>query len=151
VKKPNDELSHIIGLSTKDQKQQERITAHNKKTPIISIKDINPHFLYISIKNKLTIKISLNDRVFVSAISTLESAGLGTVRRILHPLTNESYNLHEHFIDLTYLVELDSKHTTHKVVQRNIAKMKDQTLQFPKEPIHYLRCEIFDIYQCSQY
>ena len=150
VTKSKNEFFDIVGLSTKDQKQQERITAHNKRTPIMSIKDINPDFLYISIKNNLIIKISPNDRVFVSATSTVESVGLGTVRKILHPYTNESYNLQDHFIDLVYLVELDDKQSTHKVVLRNIAKLKDLTLLFPMESVQYLRCEIFDIYQCSQ-
>jgi len=162
--KKGDRDFYIVGLSTNDQKQQERITAHNKTTTILSIDDVNPHLLYISIQNQLTIKISPNDRVFVTpsgapptrgplvgeGVSTLGATGFGTVRCILHPHTNASYNLHEHFTDLVYMVEFDNAEISRRVVQRNIAKINDHTLQFAQEPVHYLRCEIFDIYQCCE-
>jgi len=151
VRKHNNEVFDIVGLSTKNQKQQELIISYNKKTTLVSMNQININFLYVSIQNKLTIKISLHDRVFVTVLSTVGAAGLGTVRRIIHPQTIASYNLHEHFMDLVYLVELDNEKTTQEVVKINIARMMHQTLQFPMEPVHYLRCEIFDIYQCSEY
>jgi len=93
---------------------KQRNTLHTCAT-ILSIDDVNPNLLYISIQNQLTIKISPNDRVFVTTISTLGATGLGTVRRVLHPHTNASYNLHEHFTDLVYLVELDSTETSRKI------------------------------------
>ena len=150
VNKRNNQTFDIVGLSTKNQKQQELIISYNKKTTLVNMKEININFLYVSIQNKLAIKISLNDRVFVTTLSTVGAAGLGTVRRIIHPQATENYDLHKNFTDLVYMVELDDKNTVSEVIKLNIARMMHQTLQFPMEPIHYLRCEIFDIYQCSE-
>jgi hypothetical protein len=149
ITKKNDEVRYIIALSTKDSEQQGRITKHNTQTPIPIIPDMNVDFLYISMKNRLTIKISPHDRVFITTFSEMATAGIGTVRCILHPQYNEFFDLHNDFTKLIYLVELDSAENTKKVVERNMTRMANKSLLCANEPIQYLRCEVYDICRCS--
>jgi hypothetical protein len=149
IEKKNQDVAYIMGLSTKDPEQQRRITEHNKKTSITSISDMNVDFLYISMKNRLTIKINRDDRVFVTTFSQIGTVGIGTVRRILHPEHGEVFDLNNDFTRLIYLVELDSAETTRKVIGTNVQQMSEKRLQCSFEPVHYLRCEIYDICQCS--
>jgi len=96
-------------------------------------------------RNKVSIKIEINDRVFMSQKDIYGFEGQrGVIRLILHPTKREDFSVAD-FLSLVYFVDLEDREFSKRVFEMNMKKNVSRTEIFPEQPVHYMRCAIEEI------
>jgi len=138
--------SYVMVLRSNDERIRQKIINYNKEKPILTCIPTRIDFLYVSMSNKVAIKIEVNDRVFITQNNIYGLQGKkGIIRRILHPTTGDAFNAHDDFMSLIYFVDFEDREASKKVLEINMKQLVNRTARFPEQPVHHLRCAIQEI------
>jgi len=137
--------SYVMVLRSNDKIIQQKIIDYNKEKPMMTFVQNRLDFLYVSMRNKIAIKIEINDRVFMSQKDIYGFEGQrGVIRHILHPTKGKDFSAGD-FLSLVYFVDLEDRESSKRVLEMNMKKMISRTAVFPEQPVHYMRCAIEEI------